>query len=480
MNTDTSAVKPTEPQVAPTATPAANTEAPKAKAVASAFFKSFGLDAPKDQAEQKPEAKPEPKPEAKPAKVDKPAEKPAEKTTEKPSEKPAEKPEAKPKGKSKSPIEQVFDEGRPEPLPKEDVDVKKLVREAVEGALEAKPKAEKPKEEKVELPRGISRRMEALRILEEEEPSYKGISKKVEDFYKPGGLKDRYRQNWERENPGKQFDDQDESHDDFFAKNDPLSKVAEEDLEYARDRLVEKRAEEIAERKISRKLESKSTEERRTQAKSAAKQAVDNFALETLASFSDEYAEKVKTPEKLRSLDEDDPIAEHVLVQVVNVTAPVIEAAHEVFSGVPFDEKNAAHIEMERQAIELQEKLLQMGSQARRDGRQFVPITQYGKLSAEDKARAWTIGMEDVVKYVRINASKVAKSTYAKLSGKKLVAKTQQQESKAKSGEEQESHGSSDSSPSVGASTVAPPPGKSLQPPIKKPGDSFFASMGVK
>lgn len=448
-------------------------ETPTAKRVASAFFKSFGI--PEKEAEEKPK---EEQPKADKPKEEKPkAGAPKEGEPSKPAE---EKPkEEKPKIKKEKVIDE-FDASRPTPQPKRDekVDIKKIVKETVEGVIEAqKPqKAEKP--EPVELPKPIARKAEALKVLEKEDPKYAGLSRQIEDFYKPKGLKEQYIEQWKKANPGKKFVEDDEEHDEFLSEHDPLAKISEDELEYARDLLVEQRVAEKASRVVNERFSKEQQKEAVQQAKQTAKQRLDGLAMEAIQEIAPDIA---KDPERLRKLDEEDPLAEHILTGTIRSVAPIIETTSELFTGAEFDPKNPVHLQVEQYAEDLQSKLLAMGDRAKRGDREFVPIEQYAKLPAKDRSKAWTIGADDLIKYVSNLAKNHATSEYQRLTkGRKPVANSGHNGSEAQPKKAADAPAKTIESPTVSASTPAPPPGTAVSTAPTRPGEAFFKSFGVR
>lgn len=454
-------------QAVPAQTPVK--EAPTAKRVASAFFKSFGIEEP---AADKPKEE-KPKEEA-PKKEEAKTEKPAE---EKPQD---DKPkEEKPKAKKEKPIDD-FDPSRPTPQPKRDekVDIKRIVKETVEGVIEAQKPQKTEKPEAVELPKPIARKAEALKALEKEDPKYAGLSQKIEEFYKPNGIKEKYISEWKKANPGKKFVEDDEEHDEFLADNDPLASVSEDELEYARDLLVEQRVAERANRVVNERFTKEQQKEAVIQAKESAKRKLDNLAMEAIQEIAPDIA---KDPERLRKLDEEDPLAEHILTNTIRQVAPIIETTSELFTGTEFDAKNPVHLQVERYAEDLQNKLSAMGDRARKGDREFVPIEQYAKLSARDRAKAWTIGAEELIKYVSNLAKHHATSEYGRLTkGRKLVAESGPNGSGKQADKPADAPKKSVDSPTVSASTPSPPPGTAPNPTPVRAGEAFFKSFGVR
>ena len=466
--TQTSTATPVVTPAAPVTPP---TETPTAKRVAGAFFKSFGLPDPTTTppAQSAPPATPPASPP--------PAEPPKD-------EKPKTEATKEDKPKEEKPKKEKVEVGDPQaPLPprrrSEELNVRELVKESVQGAMEAmKPK---PVEEpKVELPIGIARKVEALRVLEQEDKRFKGVSKSVEDFYKPGGLQDKYKADWLKANPGKKFDREDSAHDDWYAENDPLtSRVTEDDLEAARDLLIEQRATEKAERRIAKIEEKQTVEAQKATVIERAKQELNDFALDSISAFSTELAEKAKKPEQLASLDKDDPLAEHLLTESVKRVAPLVEAVVEIFGTNRFDKNNPNHLQVDTLGGELEAQLLAMGDQAARNGRPYMPMQEYDRLPATKKKLYWTIGEKDLLQYIRLKEKNQTAGLYQRLRPKVVTNSTPAAASTTTTPAPAPAVPAAPS-PSVSSAPSAPPPGSASSAPPARTGHAFFSSFGVR
>lgn len=401
----------------------------------------------------------------------------------KPDDKP---PESKPKTKKerKKEIEEGFDPDAPTPPAKveERLNIKEIIQEAVSGTAAAlKPRQAEPP--KVELPVAMQRRVESLALLEKSDPAYKGIADRATEFYRKGGAEDAYKEAWLKANPGQEFDNEDEAHDAFYEKHDPLVKLKPEELEYARDLWAEKRAEEIANGTISRTLKTQEVEGAKKSAKAEADTVLTSFVAETLKGISPAHADLVTSEEKFKTLAEFDPLANHVIGQQFEAVSPLIEGAVELFSGVNFDEKNRVHIGVEQKVEELQERLLKMGASANRGQQRFVPLVEYMKLPQKEQPKYWTIGKGEIVSYLQATAKSTALAMYSKLSkGRSLAGESTGAASAADAPKVEAKADPApvpSPSPSVGSSFPTPAPGTSGAPAQPRKGDSFFKSFGV-
>lgn len=391
--------------------------------------------------------------------------KPVEKKEEpKPAEKPIEKPAAKadPKSKEKKEPKDGFDPDLPTP-PKAKIDageIREIVRETVKGAMEAtQSKAPKtPKPEEPVMPAEVIKKSELIDILDKEVPELKGLKAATTEFYKPGGLEEQYRKQWMADNPGKPFKKDSEEHDEWFAENDPLVKVQDDQWDDARDLRATKRATDIAQRTTQRAFDEQNQRQAVERSAGETRTALDEIAIDTISGLSPELAEKAKDPSKLQ-LNEEDPVAEHVLLQSINRYAPAVRGVIEIFGGVPYDPVNPTHKAVNDIGVELEDQLAKMPVKgALRGNLQFSKISDYSRMPASEQAKHWTIGKQDILNYVKILSKKQSTDLYNQLTKRKLGTKTEPGTTNGKP-QKQEEPEETIASPSVGSTTPAPPAG---------------------
>lgn len=443
--------------------PAVKPESATAQRVNSAFFKRLGLtDTPK--ADDKPPEKVVAKPAAKAddKKVEKPAAKPDPETPPEPSKLVGFDPNAPTPPRAKKGLEMD--------------DIKTIVQESVAGALRGTQKPD-PAPVKAELPAKIEKLLPVLDQLESN-PEYKGLRAKTEEFYKKGGIEDQYKAQWSKSNPGKKFSRDDEEHDSFYSDNDPRTQIDEDDLENAREEVAIVRAREKIMPELKRELSERDNRMTMEKITPVAKRKSDEIALEALGSLSPEYAELIKTPEKLRGLDKDDPLAEYVLVQAMGQFAPVVESAYGVFSGVvPFDPNNKTHAQLDQLGVELEDLLEKVPNV--QNGKKFTTLNNWTKMPEAQRSKHWHIGADDIAEFAKSRVKQTVSDLYKRLGGKGPVTKTSSDEP-VKKVDSDTVVIDQNSSPTVVSHSPNPADGKNGSD-SKQNGRSFlFNSFGVK
>lgn len=413
--------------------------------ITSKFFDNWDTQNPKPTPAPAaaPETAPNPKPE--PAAAKKPDAKPPEEIT---------------------PAADGFDPNLPTPPKRIRSDeIGRVVEAAVAGAMKANRAPEKPEPvapEKVtpEIPKAIARKLEKLSTLEDERPEFKVVTERAKKFYSTGGEEERYRSEWLKKNPGQKFDRTDEEHDDFYVKHDPLSIVTEEDWEEADDRMLTRRAEQIALKTTADTLSKKELEQRRVQAGESAVQTVDRIFTKAIKSLPGFTGDAAKDRERLGRLNEEDPIAAHVSVQIAKRDEPVIHGIEELFTaGAPFNPNNPTHQAVDRVGVELEDAILRVPADKRRRGSQeFSTMENYLRMSPSEKKRHWTIGREELVNFVETRQVGEVKKLYEELTRGRLVGKSGGAEVAAGAAASL-SPAAHVNSPSIGSAAPAPAPG---------------------
>lgn len=341
----------------------------------------------------------------------KPAEKSDDKTA-KPGEKKEDKVEkAAPKPKAKP---------APAPLTREDLvdTVRTIVSESAKTT--AKPSPEKVEEDAVELPEEEKRTLEVLRVLEKKNPSkYADLSKKHE-----GSLKRAiaYADKWEKANPGKEFDENDPEHAEFFEENDVDWSEADfraAEIELAADKMVTERM-----KPVSEEMEEFKREKRLAAAEPDIKRQRDSAASEFWKEMGGDFAGFLKEdgtvdPEVAKKLSESDPIGrDYAIHYAQNLVEPVAAEIHKLAEGlVKYDSKNRMHSDINDFAVRQENALMELESEKRVDekGRKFVTSAEFVKLSPAEQKTHWTLtGKQLTVLWAASKAKEVSKLAAAR------------------------------------------------------------------
>lgn len=435
-------------------------------------------DAPVPNPEQKPQSSNEEPPEKKTA------EPPKEKAQEPPPE--TLKPEPKTK-KQKAPAKIIQ---------ASEIDTEAVTKAATTAAVaavqatrDAEPK--KPKEE-IELPKDIERRLDYYKELESLDTRYKGISEKVVEFSKKGGIEDQYIAQWKKENPGKEFDPESDEHEDFYRTNAP--DYDENDFEAAREAVIERRAVEKAKKAMEPTIE----KQRRAQIEKEVAPKLDQASFSLIAGSLgaiDEDLIKVAQEKGDDGLEEVNPLAAQVVGEVVPQYEALAHEAVKLFSGVVKvnpEKPAAAHRQLDSIALKLNDAIGRIAEQdpsqavkpVIRGGRvvgykQFATYADWQQMSEEERQIHWIVGEDEVLAHISALAANEVKSRYQRVvtaAEKALGAKTRQSAPEKKEEKKQETSTPSATptkSVTVGASSQTPTPTGGAAKDDSAPGSKF-------
>ncbi len=422
---------------------------------------------------------------------------PEKKADEKPKEDPAPAPEPKEKAKDPAPAnENEGKEEKPAEKPKKtkapdriipasellgEQDNSDAITKAATAAATAAVKAmapqkeQDPKEAAPEIPRDLQKKLELFKELESDD-RFKGITRQVVEFKRKGGLEDQYAKQWRKENPGKEYDPEDEEHTDFYQENDPTARHddMEEVLEQAKEALIERRVTEKIKKQIEPKLEEQEQARRRQEIEPRIEQE-SNESIRSAAAAISEDLSKTLVEKGGAGVLEEDPIAAQVIDDVLPKYLPVQEEAVRIFSNLSTITPGKLSRTQE-QVIdtinELQDVILNDQQHQVRQVRtprglvsqRFVPMAEYHKLSKDAQARAWTIGGEDVVAFIRAKQNHEVKTRYTSLlkaAERRFGGKSGQAQAREEAPKKEQTASAAASaplSPSVGGSAPAPAP----------------------
>lgn len=356
---------------------------------------------------------------------------------------------------------------------------------AAVAAVEASKKKEaEPKPVEVELPKKVARNLDYYKEMETLDPKYKDITKKVVEFSKKGGLEEQYIAKWEEANPGQKFDEDAEEHNAFYAKHAP--DYDEDDLEIAKEQVIERRAVEKAKQSLQPELK----KQERRQAEEAAEEDFNaitaEIATEVISAINKDLL-KVATEKGDAGLLEEDPLAMQVAEEVLPRHEAVAHEAIKLFRGIatPSD-RNPVHSRINNIAIDLNEAISNIVSQDQNAGlkpvlrgtrvvgyQMFAPLEQYASMTPEQKKAHWTIGEAEVVAHIRSVAGREAKSRYDQIMAaaqKTVGAKTRQAAPSTQA--KPEAQKPTETTPAIKSPTV----GASNQTPTPNAGQSGVAS----
>lgn len=328
-----------------------------------AMLEDLGYKRPtKEKAKSEPEGTTAPA--AQPATAQTPAT-PAE--TAKPAEATPEEEEEKPK-RRKPYAERVADK----------------ISERVTATLDAiKPPEASPSTAPQLTPKDIRDR----RILEvmAEQPAYKGI---VEQFDKFVPAETEYIKKWEAANPETEFDPEAEEHAAFYKKHQP--QFEDDDFDDARSELT--------------KREAKAEWKREQEQERLVQDAVRNVE-QTQKSVAEELITALDPKAEAKTLSEVEK-KDGVLFDLIEDKLPLLQNLASVNAlllnpklGYKFDPNNPVHNEWAKRLAQYEQELLAKPvKELKKEGRDFVTLSEWDTLSDSEKRQAWTLLEGDEMK----------------------------------------------------------------------------------
>ena len=259
------------------------------------------------------------------------------------------------------------------------------------AAKQAEPKLGQEQQETAEI----------LAKMEELKPEkYKGISSKYRNSI---AALEKYSQTWEADHPGQEFDEESPEHEDFFKKND----VDWSDLDFQKAiaRLESEDVSKITSQKTDGQLaELKRAETLRAKQGEIASEQ-NTAALAFWRELGDDYADVVNQDgtlnmAKVSQLKESD--AETLNLHITAAQALDLEVAeiYKLFNRLVDNDPqgNPVHRNINQFADEKEQALASKPIQEKlnAEGQQFLPASQYYKLSKAERDQYWTFSAKDI------------------------------------------------------------------------------------
>lgn len=256
------------------------------------------------------------------------------------------------------------------------------------------------------LPEPVRLQLDVLHKMETMYPSKKGAAERYLTFWEK---EQSYADQWETENPGKTFNANDTDHDDFYSNSPSF----ETDPEYLRaaarieaEALAKENGDEI--KNLKQELDRR---DRLAQSQQITRQAMARTARQFVSLSDDPEIKPLFSPdgqfsqEALIKLQSDDPEKYGVVVNSLRNLDAVSSAAELLFSAVePYNPKNQLHAAVGELASRAEDTLLaeiRAGRNEGRDGegRKYIRLVDYNKLSPEERSDYWTTSAELVAAY---------------------------------------------------------------------------------
>jgi hypothetical protein len=263
-----------------------------------------------------------------------------------------------------------------------------------EPNIEPEPKPE-PWEDTL---RAMGKKGQYLAKLQSLKPEkYGDLGKRIHDFK---AKEKEYRQTWEEENEGLEFDRNDPEHKDFFRKNEPS--VYPDDYEEAREVFIEEQAAARVEAKFRPVVEEQRRKQMEQEVAPKIRDAVAEIVLEAVASIDDDAKAIVEQDKTLNSLEEKDPIAAKALNEVSESYVPVIAVAAKIVNGVPVDQNDTASQAFMTVWANMENQAVQTGMPDVRDPKtgavkKFTTIQQFISMPKAQQSRHYTITPADIL-----------------------------------------------------------------------------------
>jgi hypothetical protein len=301
-----------------------------------------------------------------------------------------------------------------------------LARAAGEGAARAilesqKPKPEPEKPGKDEPPADEelfgdieARNIKALRHMEQRfGDKYAGIA----DKYRNGLTQVLdYKSKWEKDNPGKQFDENDGEHSAFldsiqvdWEDDDFTMAVSEQSAAEAAEKAAAKVREEVSE-----KLEEYERKERLNQSFPEILKQESSAAAKLYQKLADHddlgvLADAVKDDgtidvDRLKEIESESPLVADMIVSYYagQLVQPLASDAYKLMNGLErFDPKNKGHQFLSDFLMAKEKEVLgDSAQQIDGEGRMFAPRSKFFRMKESEQAKHWTLTPEHAAEYL--------------------------------------------------------------------------------
>lgn len=366
-------------------------EAPPAEELdaSMAHFRKVMLDG---MPEKKREAKPESDklaPNVKPEKPEKPPVKPE--------------PEAAPEPEKKA-VKVTRKEKAEPPAARsmEDVAAEAAAR-TVAAMRPAAPEREPAKEAPV--PKEYVKQMAVFTEMAADSPERHGeLPEKLKRFI---AKEDAYIQKWQEENPGSDFDSNDEAHNDFYRRNEPT--YDEDDYDSARTKIAAKPLLEKEGQKIRGEMGERLKRLDEIEAKEIERELVPKIVAEQkgvmaklLGAIDQDYAARAEKPEEIEKLATENPPAYRLVMETAKHTLPFVAEVVKLWdsdSKIKANMENPLHrhiYDYERH-VAARVKALDKADQVNPEGQTFASWAEYQTMSAAEQKKHWIMGRNELI-----------------------------------------------------------------------------------
>lgn len=323
----------------------------------------------------------------------------------------ADKPKEEKKPEDKKPeVEKTDEEEEEAPAPRRprkpartDDEVAELAAKTAARTVEKLTERKEPTKtvDDSDLPEDVQYRLEVYGELESSNAKHKGISDRYRKWVRE---LDSYQRKWEAEHPGETFDEDAADHNTIFERE---PEVSEREYDRARVRLA-RRGEEGDEVK---KLETEHKKLKVSVVEQKLEPVIDREATRAvsrvLGSIDEAYAKALDTPDGLKKLAEEDPIAAGITGHVASEAVPFIREVVRLYDSdgeIAYDEKNPLHKGIVDFATRMERATLaKPQSKQMAGGKAYLPMAEWAALPEAERQHYWSFADRNVLINFRIS-----------------------------------------------------------------------------
>lgn len=281
-----------------------------------------------------------------------------------------------------------------------------------------KPTPATPPTPSADVPAKHQRKVAILEQMAADNPNRYGTI--VTDFKRSIARVEEYQAQWERQNPGKKFDAEDEEHDAFFKVND--IDYDEDDYHEAIATLKIKPLAEVA--KKAEKLEGELADVRKQEKARALEPAIAHArtagAAAMVRAIDPKILEHAKTPETLQAYIEANPDEADIVLGHAQMAGDLLAEGVRLLEGGELKPDAPLTKDFFTVKNEIESAIKQQPADEQLDerGRRFLTWQEWIDISAKDPQasnRYWILGKEELAKLIPAEAAKIAKEKMAAL-----------------------------------------------------------------
>lgn len=305
------------------------------------------------------------------------------------------------------------------------VDYDKIAEATARGVATAITKGKETDKDESKALAGLSDdQKETFSVLERMGKDYKDEAGKAEKYLEGIRKTKEYRANWEKEHPGERWDKEDEQHDAFFDQVD----VDWDDTRFMRTlaRIESENATKTTEEKYKSKISEFEERDRRHVEEKKVEPIIrttrDNAAKSFFGELGEPFAKVLGSEGQMNKAEVDrlvaeDPLNIHAFKAVENVEVFTSEITKLSLTDektgkplYPYNEKDGLHQFIARFVDQEQAAMKQLSDDDQRDaqGRRFLTVDEFEKLSPAQRPYYWHYTTDDLVKiFVAREAARV-------------------------------------------------------------------------